>query len=210
MQQYEKCEFCHESIIVEFGIYKCKKCNIFIDSGGRIRPLGLSGKKRMMNPRKLSAPTSIIQRQSGVEPTSSGGVVSGISSLVLIVVFVVAGGVFSGVIFTNEYESTNSSWHQVSYYVHAESQSVDITISNSGGGTSQFSNVPMWDENGGATPWTYDFTANFDGFTFLYVSAQINQDCECKIQAKIYIDGVLTQFSQSEGAYVIATASEMR
>ena len=161
--------------------------------------------------RKLSDPTSRVQRQSGIEPISSGEVFTVLASLALVLAFlVVCASMFSTIFVSDEFGTTNSSNHQVSYYVHAESQSVDITISNSGGGTSQFSNVPMWDENGEATPWTYDFTANLDGFTFLYVSAQINQDCECKIQAMIYVDGVRTQFSQSEGAYVIATASEMR
>jgi len=208
---YERCDLCHESLVVEYGIFKCKKCNYFIDTGGRKRPLGFGGEKGTANPRKFNAPTSRIHREGGVEPTSSVVLVTGFFSFVLIVVFLVLGAsTFSTIFASDEFGTTTPSSHRVSYYVHAESQSVDITISNSGGGTSQFSNVPMWDENGDATPWTYDFTAYFDGFTFLYVSAQVNQDCECKIQAMIYVDGVRTQFSQSEGAYVIATASEMR
>ena len=98
---------------------------------------------------------------------------------------------------------------EVSYFVHASSQTVDITIENEGGGTSQFADVPMWID-GEANPWWYNFSTYFDGYTFLYVSAQIGQDCDCIVRAIIYVNGVQAEFSESEGAYVIATASDMR
>lgn len=110
---------------------------------------------------------------------------------------------------SSDYEYVPPEPNNISYFVHASSQTVDITIENEYGGTSQFSDVPMW-VNGEANPWWYNFTTYLDGRTFLYVSAQIQQDCDCIVRAIIYIDGVRAEFSQSEGAYVIASASDMR
>ena len=98
---------------------------------------------------------------------------------------------------------------KISYFVHATSQTVDITIENEYGGTNQYNDVAMWID-GEANPWWYNFSTYLDGWTFLYVSAQIGQDCDCIVRAIIYVNGVRTDFSQSEGAYVIATASDMR
>ena len=98
---------------------------------------------------------------------------------------------------------------KISYFVHASSQTVDITIENEYGGTNQYNDVPMWID-GEANPWWYNFSTYLDGWTFLYVSAQIGQDCDCIVRAIIYVNGVQADFSQSEGAYVIATASDMR
>ena len=85
---------------------------------------------------------------------------------------------------------------QVKYEVTGTALTVDLTIENEDGGTSQFSDKPL--------PWTYSFTgASGD---FVYVSAQ-NQGDTGSVTATIYIDGEEYKTSTSSGAYVIATAS---
>jgi len=84
----------------------------------------------------------------------------------------------------------------VEYRVTGSAQTVDITISNEGGGTSQFADQPV--------PWSYEFEGEEDDF--VYVSAQ-NQGETGTVTATIYKDGKKFKNSTSSGAYVIATAS---
>ena len=85
---------------------------------------------------------------------------------------------------------------EVRYEVTGTAALVDITIENSSGGTSQYSDV--------APPWAYDFSAMVDDF--IYVSAQ-NATSTGSVTATIKIDGDVYKSSTSSGAYVIATAS---
>ncbi len=83
----------------------------------------------------------------------------------------------------------------VEYTAVCSSGTVDLTIENRDGGTSQFSDVP--------TPWSYSFTGEVDDF--VYVSAQNNQD-NGTVTVKIIVDGDTFKSSISSGAYVIASA----
>ncbi|MDY6957652.1 MAG: hypothetical protein SVK08_00710 [Halobacteriota archaeon] len=74
---------------------------------------------------------------------------------------------------------------------------VDVTIQNENGDTSQFSGVPIG--------WTYEFEAQPGDF--VYVSAQNKQD-DGIIIVSIYVDDVVRESNKSEGAYVIAAASD--
>ena len=94
------------------------------------------------------------------------------------------------------YDQTNHLDYTVKYQVTGTASAVDLTIENSDGGTSQFSDKP--------TPWAYSFTSKFD--TWVYCSAQ-NQGETGSVTVTIYVDDVQFKRSTSEGAYVIATAS---
>ena len=74
-----------------------------------------------------------------------------------------------------------------------------ITISNSDGGTSQYTDITT-------LPWTYTFSVSSDEYTFLYVSAQNGTKSE-SVTVKIYKNDSVYKESTSSGAYVIATAS---
>ncbi|MBU1628007.1 lipoprotein [bacterium] len=74
-----------------------------------------------------------------------------------------------------------------------------ITISNSDGGTSQYTDITT-------LPWTYTFSVSSDEYTFLYVSAQ-NGTESGSVTVKIYKNDSVYKESTSSGAYVIATAS---
>lgn len=84
----------------------------------------------------------------------------------------------------------------VEYRVTGSAETVDITISNEGGGTSQFSDQPV--------PWSYEFEGEEDDF--VYVSAQNNGETG-SVAVTIYTDGDRFKTSTSSGAYVIASAS---
>lgn len=89
----------------------------------------------------------------------------------------------------------------IKYEVTGTASSVDLTIENKGGGTSQFSNVSL--------PWKYEFTKQKNDeydFVFLYVSAQ-NNGSFGTVTSTIYVDGDSWKSSTSSGSYVVATAS---
>lgn len=122
---------------------------------------------------------------------------------VLLVMVILFGGLWLGITLLDE------GPQQIQYKVVCSCQSVSITIEGAGGGVEQFSDVQMRNSDGTGKEWIYDFTAELDGYTFLYVSAQ-NQQSAGKVIVAIYIDGELVEGSSSEGGYVIATASDMR
>lgn len=96
----------------------------------------------------------------------------------------------SKVVFWNTYE------YEVEYKISGTATSVDITLSNSSGGTEQYSDVNL--------PKVYSYSYFSDNF--LYISAQ-NNGSSGTVDVKCYYEGVLKNSAHSEGAYVIATAS---
>ena len=94
------------------------------------------------------------------------------------------------VIFWNTYE------YKVEYKISGTATSVDVTLSNSSGGTEQYSDVYL--------PKNYSYSYFSDNF--LYISAQ-NNGSSGTVDVKCYYKGVLKNSAHSEGAYVIATAS---
>lgn len=91
----------------------------------------------------------------------------------------------------------------IQYQVTGLACAVDVTYSNSDGGSSQVSQAPL--------PWNYSFTipgAQVSGF-FLYVSAQNDCNTNVTITATILKDGTVFKQSSSTGPFVIATASAM-
>lgn len=86
--------------------------------------------------------------------------------------------------------------YTIKYEVTGSAKSVSLTIENSSGGTSQFSDKSL--------PWTYTFTSKYD--TWLYCSAQ-NQGNAGTVTVKLYTNNEIFKQSTSEGAYVIASAS---
>ena len=94
------------------------------------------------------------------------------------------------------YDERISESYTVKYEVTGSANSVSLTIENSDGGTSQFSDKPL--------PWTYSFTSKYD--TWIYCSAQ-NQGDAGTVIVKLYVNNEVFKQSTSEGAYVIATAS---
>lgn len=95
------------------------------------------------------------------------------------------------------YESYEPTLYSVSYEATCTTGTADLTIENDTGGTSQFADEP--------TPWTYVFSKKKPPGTFVYVSAQNNQDSGT-VTVTIYRDGVVFKTSTSTGAYVIASA----
>lgn len=85
----------------------------------------------------------------------------------------------------------------VKYSVSGTASSVSLTYENEDGGTSQVSSVPL--------PWSYSFKAK-EG-DFLYISAQ-NNSSSGSVNVKISVNGDTRKSSSSDGAYVIATASD--
>lgn len=85
---------------------------------------------------------------------------------------------------------------QLEYHVSGSACSASITYTNSGGNAAQVA--------GAVLPWSLTFEAR-RGF-FAYVSAQ-NQCASGNVRAEIFYEGELVEFSESTGAYVIATAS---
>ena len=94
---------------------------------------------------------------------------------------------------------TPPSYPSVVYEITGSAKSASVTLSNSTGGTEQYSNVSI--------PWNY--TDNSFSGRFLYVSAQ-NQGEYGTVTVSIYVDNKLFKTSTSSGAYVIATASGYR
>lgn len=84
----------------------------------------------------------------------------------------------------------------VSYIIWGTAPSVSITLSNSTGGTEQYSNVIL--------PKAYNY--NTFNSNFLYISAQ-NNGSSGTVNVECYYKGDLKDSAHSEGAYVIATAS---
>jgi hypothetical protein len=96
----------------------------------------------------------------------------------------------SKVVFYSTYE------YEVEYKISGTATSVNVTLSNSSGGTEQYSNVLL--------PKNYNYKYFSDNF--LYISAQ-NNGSSGTVKVKCYYKGVLKDSAYSEGAYVIATAS---
>ena len=96
----------------------------------------------------------------------------------------------SKVVFWNTYE------YKVQYKISGTATSVNITLSNSTGGTEQYSDVIL--------PKVYSYSYFSDNF--LYISAQ-NNGSSGTVNVECYYEGVLKDSAHSEGAYVIATAS---
>ena len=94
-----------------------------------------------------------------------------------------------------ETETPNQS-PKVEYKISGTATSVSITLSNSSGGTEQYSDVIL--------PKVYSYS-NFSS-NFLYISAQ-NNGPSGTVNVECYYEGVLKDSAHSEGAYVIATAS---
>lgn len=95
--------------------------------------------------------------------------------------------------------------HDIKYEVTGTARTADITYSNKDGGTSQLGRKYL--------PWTHEFKTNpNETFTFLYVSAQINDGISSSgygtVITKIYVDGKLRKTSESTGQYVIASSSD--
>ncbi len=99
--------------------------------------------------------------------------------------------------------------HEVQYHVSCTCDSVLITIEGQGGGTQQFSNVPMQKIDGTLLEWTHTFSTDFDGYTFLYVSA-LNEHSSGDVSVSIYVDGKMIKNSNSYGGFSTAIASDMR
>jgi hypothetical protein len=101
--------------------------------------------------------------------------------------------------------------HTVKYTVTSNCDTVDVTYENGHGGTSQSTAQTGFDQNDELIEWTDSFTTTFDGFTFMYISGQSScgQD-DVKVIVAIYVDEDLIAFSDCDGGYCIATASDMR
>jgi len=85
------------------------------------------------------------------------------------------------------------------YEVTGSATSVNITMSDSNGETSQMSNV--------AVPWSYSFNKDNIFDFFAYLSAQNNNGDNSTVTAKIYRNGKEVKSATSTGAYCIATVS---
>jgi len=96
----------------------------------------------------------------------------------------------ASVTFNRVYEYT------VEYRISGTAQKVDVTLSNSSGGTEQYDDVSV--------PHSYKYRDFYD--SFVYISAQ-NQGQSGSVTVSIYHKGNLFKTSTSSGAYVIATAS---
>jgi hypothetical protein len=96
----------------------------------------------------------------------------------------------SKIVFYSTYE------YEVEYKISGSATSVNVTLSNSSGGTEQYSDVKL--------PKNYSYSFFFDNF--LYISAQ-NNGSSGTVDVKCYYQGILQNSAHSEGAYVIATAS---
>jgi hypothetical protein len=100
--------------------------------------------------------------------------------------------------------STIYSTVYIKYEIIGTAPTVDITIENSSGGTSQYGPVSL--------PWTSEFTVSVKSSNFFaYLSAQNNSSSgsvTCNIYNKYKTSDSYTLFksSTSNGAYVIATA----
>ncbi len=96
--------------------------------------------------------------------------------------------------------------YSAKYVVTGTASTVNLTIENDSGGTSQYSSKTL--------PWEYELSGKLEqyGFDFLYVSAQ-NNSSSGSVTAQIYVkksyedDYHLVKTSTSSGSYVIATAS---
>ena len=86
--------------------------------------------------------------------------------------------------------------YKVEYKIWGSATSVFITLSNSTGGTEQYSDVIL--------PKVYSYSYFSDNF--LYISAQ-NNGSSGTVNVECYYEGILKDSAHSEGAYVIATAS---
>lgn len=86
----------------------------------------------------------------------------------------------------------------VSYRITGTAPSVDVTLETMSGGTEQHSAV--------ALPVTYSMGTASSG-TFLYVSAQ-NTGASGSVTVEILVNDSVRKTSTSDGAYVIASASD--
>jgi len=91
---------------------------------------------------------------------------------------------------------TSGKRPEVVYEITGSAEKVDVTLSNSSGGTEQYDDVSL------PARYTYTTFSNW----FLYISAQ-NQGEYGTVRVTIYTDGELYKTSFSSGAYVIASAS---
>ncbi len=115
-------------------------------------------------------------------------------SLILISVFILVG--CDSLLWDGMYD--------IKYVVSGTARSVDLTIENSSGGVSQYSNKSL--------PWEYVFSVKSSKYNspFLYVSAQ-NNNSSGSVTVKIYIkksieeNYALFKTSTSKGSYVIST-----
>lgn len=89
--------------------------------------------------------------------------------------------------------------YEVEYEIWGTANSVNITLSNSTGGTEQYGNVIL--------PKTFSYI-KFSA-DFLYISAQ-NTGSSGTVNVRCYLYDNLKDSAHSEGAYVIATASYYR
>lgn len=97
---------------------------------------------------------------------------------------------------SREIQSPNPNPNIVTYKVTGTARSVDVTFTNKGGGTSQYSDVRV--------PWSYDFSGIPE--QHLYISAQ-NNDTRGTVTVTIYRGDIVLQTSTSRGEYVIASAN---
>ena len=124
--------------------------------------------------------------------------VSAIIVTFLIIVILTSQNNNNDVYSTYNYETPSYlKTYTVTYRVEGwEWETVDITMENQYGGTSQYTNQRL--------PFVYHLYGMHEG-DFVYISAQVNGDA-C-IEAQIYLDDILVKKSQSCGEYVIATCS---
>lgn len=86
--------------------------------------------------------------------------------------------------------------YKVKYKITGTAPSVFVTLSNATGGTEQYSDVSL--------PKVYGY--NYFNSKFLYISAQ-NSGSSGTVKVECYYKGKLKDSANSEGAYVIASAS---
>lgn len=125
-------------------------------------------------------------------------------TILLIGLIIISVGFLSGC--NSDYNSNYGSYNDddyksylVKYKVTGTADSVSVTYANEDGGTSQKSEVYL--------PWSHTMYP-MKSRDFVYISAQ-NNGKYGSVTTEIYVDGELFKTSSSDGAYVIATSSEL-
>jgi hypothetical protein len=102
-------------------------------------------------------------------------------------------------LFSGSKNSTVPKEYQIKYSVTGSASHASLTYENATGGTEQI--------DGARVPWQLEFTIPRGQRSFLYISAQNQDNSGSSIVCEIWVDGVPVKSATSSGAYVIATCS---